>query len=421
MSIDLKKTEKKYFPIRTKTSCQLKWNWTALYLNVGVSRTCHRTAETKLTPENFNNFHNTDLVISDRKRMLEGLWPEKSCGYCREIEASGGTSDRLRQIDIPNLYPPELDYDPTSLIVTPTIVEVFFNNTCNLGCLYCIPGVSSTINEENRKFGEFNHNGVVLQKVDIETKNLADSFWQWFPEGFPKLKRFGILGGEPLYQKEFDHLLDMIDQYPNPNCELSIVTNLMAKTSRVEDLVEKLKRLVIKNKIRRVDITCSIDCWGPEQEYVRFGLDLEQWEKNFEIMLRNRWIYLNINNTVSVLTIKTLPDLLKKINVWRADRKIHHHFSGIAPEPSYLKGNIIGGEEFREDFQHILSLMPQITDEDQITYQYMQGLSKSIISGQRNPDEIKKLFTFLDEKDRRRNTNWATVFPWLEKYRQYVV
>ena len=46
-----------YFPIRTATSCQLKWNWTALYLNGGFSRTCHRTAETPLTPENFNNFH----------------------------------------------------------------------------------------------------------------------------------------------------------------------------------------------------------------------------------------------------------------------------------------------------------------------------------------------------------------------------
>jgi DNA-binding NarL/FixJ family response regulator len=52
------KTTKKYFPIRTKTSCQLKWSWTALYLNEGISKTCHRTTPTKLTPENFNDFLN---------------------------------------------------------------------------------------------------------------------------------------------------------------------------------------------------------------------------------------------------------------------------------------------------------------------------------------------------------------------------
>ena len=32
--------------------------------------------------------------------------------------------------------------------------------------------------------------------------------------------------------------------------------------------------------------------------------------------------------------------------------------------------------------------------------------------------EIKKLIFFLDEKDRRRNTNWENLFPWLIKYRE---
>ena len=146
---------KTYFPIRTATSCQLKWNWTALYLNGGFSRTCHRTAETPLTPENFNNFHNTDVVLADRRRMLQGLWPETSCSYCRNIEESGGVSDRLRQIDAPDLSPPELVDDASAIQVSPTILEVFFNNTCNLGCLYCTPVLSSVINAENQKFGSF--------------------------------------------------------------------------------------------------------------------------------------------------------------------------------------------------------------------------------------------------------------------------
>ena len=36
-------------------------------------------------------------------------------------------------------------------------------------------------------------------------------------------------------------------------------------------------------------------------------------------------------------------------------------------------------------------------------------------------DEIKKLIVYLDEKDRRRGTNWETVFPWLKEYQNYVV
>ena len=33
--------------------------------------------------------------------------------------------------------PEELLTDPTATEVVPTILEVYFNNTCNMACLYC--------------------------------------------------------------------------------------------------------------------------------------------------------------------------------------------------------------------------------------------------------------------------------------------
>jgi len=410
-----------YFPIRTATSCQLKWNWTALYLNGGFSRTCHRTAETQLTPENFDNFHNTEVVLSDRTRMLQGLWPEKSCSYCKNIEEAGGTSDRLRQIDNPNLSPPELVDDPSAIVVSPTVLEVFFNNTCNLGCLYCTPSLSSVINTENQKFGNFDQNGVSLTPVDIHYKDLSPHFWDWFPEGFPKLKRFGVLGGEPFYQKEFEKLLDMIEQHPNPNCELNIITNLMVSQDRLSMFVERFKKLLLTKKIKRVDITCSIDCWGPQQEYVRWGINIEQWQQNFESLIKHKCLYISINQTITVLTIKTMPELLAKLKEWNALRPVHHHFSGPAPTPSYFDAGILGGSEFKCDFDQILSLMPQSTDEDKITYNYMLGIANGITQSQVDSSEITKLLTYLDEKDRRRGTDWKTLFPWLVEYKKYVV
>jgi hypothetical protein len=412
---------KTYFPIRTATSCQLKWNWTALYLNGGFSRTCHRTAETPLTPENFNNFHNTDVVLADRRRMLQGLWPETSCSYCRNIEEFGGVSDRLRQIDAPDLSPPELVDNPTAIQVSPAILEVFFNNTCNLGCLYCTPVLSSVINAENQKFGSFEKNNVSLTAIDTHYKDLSPHFWSWFPTGFVKLKRFGVLGGEPFYQKEFEKLLDMIEQHPNPNCELNIITNLMVSTDRLNMFVDRLKKLLLTKKLKRVDITCSIDCWGPQQEYVRWGLDLAQWQHNFETLIMNKWLYISVNQTITALTIKTMPELLIKLKEWNTIRPVHHHFSGPAPGPSYFDAGILGGDQFKQDFDQILSLMPQSTDENKITYEYMLGIANSIIASDVNPQEVSKLLTYLDEKDRRRNTNWEVLFPWLTEYKKYVV
>lgn len=406
----------KFFPIRTETSCQLKWNWSFISLNTGITRTCHRTSETVLTPENFKNFHNTDIVIDDRKKMLDGQWPESNCSYCKKIEDVGGVSDRLRHIDIPNLYPSELDQNPSSTTVTPTIVEVCLTNTCNLSCLYCAPDLSSQINNENKKFGTFDLNGVKLDYVEPKFNSLIDSFWEWFPGGFSKLKRLHVLGGEPFYQKEFEKLLDYIDQNPNPDCELNPITNLMCSEERLEFFIQKFRNLVAQKKIKRVDITCSIDCWGSEQEYVRWGIDLKTWERNFNRLLKEKWIYLNINQTINILSIKTMPELLKKLHQWNSIRKVHHFFGTPSPGPSYMNAGIIGGDFWKKDFEKILSLMPSRHPDDKVTLEYMQGISNSILNDSRDNIEILKLITFLNEKDRRRGTDWRTVFPWLVEF-----
>jgi len=406
----------KYFPIKTATACQLKWAWSTVFLNSGITRSCHRTAESELTSENFFDFHNTPLKLSDRKMMLEGKWPETNCSYCREIEEVGGFSDRMRQQTIPNLTPVELDGDPEAIIISPSIVEVYFNNACNLGCLYCSASLSSTIETENREFGNFESHGIKIIPTPNHFKDLVPLFWQWFPDGFIKVKRLHVLGGEPFYQKEFDKLLDMIEKYPNPDCELNIVTNLMVPKKRIEEFVDRFKKLLAARKLKRVDITCSIDCWGIEQEYVRWGLNLDSWEENFKLLLDNKWLYLNINQTISALTIKTMPTLLAKLANWRKDRQIGQWFSSVTPGPSYLKGEILGKEEFASTAEEILKLMPMITDEDKSAYQYMDGILKQILATEQNLEEITKLLVYLNEKDRRRNTNWRQTFPWLIKY-----
>jgi hypothetical protein len=353
--------------------------------------------------------------------MLKGEWPNTNCSYCRDIEQTGGVSDRIRQLTIPYTVSPELSNNPEAIMVSPTLLEVYFSNACNLGCLYCDPKLSSNILAENIKFGKFDKNGVVLESVDNQFKNLVPSFWKWFDTGFSSLSRLHILGGEPFYQKEFDKLLDKIENNPNFNCELNVVSNLMVDEQKLQQYIDRFKSLLMKKKLKRIDITCSIDCLGPEQEYVRWGLNLDQWEKNFELLLKNKWLYININQTISPLTIKTMPELLAKLKQWRQHRQVGHWFSEVSPGPSYMKPEIFGGTEFAHAAEIILQLMPIDTVEDLDALKYMQGIFSHILSANINQQEIVKLITYLDEKDRRRGTDWETVFPWLIGYRKYVV
>ena len=414
--------QKKFFPIKTDTACQLKWAWSTIWLMTGTTRSCHRTGESELDSNNFFDFHNTPLKISEREAMLRGEWPEKSCAYCREIEQAGGTSDRMRMMTIPDLSPPELDQNPTLTRVDPTIVEIYFNNTCNLGCLYCKSNgtFSSAIEAENQKFGTFNKNGILLDATPNNFKEMIGYFWEWFPEGFKKLRRLHVLGGEPFYQKEFDKFLDIVEEYPNPECELNIVTNLMVSKNKLQNYIDKFKHLIAHKKLKRIDITCSIDCWGPEQEHVRWGIKLDKWEDNFNLLLENKWIYLNINQTISALTVKTMPELLEKLHQWRQLRQVGHWFSGVTPGPSYMKAQIFGPGEFDKDIEKIMSLMHINNEEDQMAYGYMHGILNQIVTTPQDVNEIKKLIIFLDEKDRRRGTNWEIVFPWLVKYKNVV-
>ena len=403
----------KFFPIKTDTACQLKWSWSTLHLPQGQTASCHRTGWGNINRENFDQFHNTDKKLQERQDMLAGRWPEHSCHYCRKIEQAGGFSDRKLMLLIPNQYPEELDVDPTAVNVDPTVLEVFINSICNMSCLYCIPGLSSKINQENIKFGKFSKGGVVLEAELNQNPLLIDKFWGWMKRKSTGLKRFNILGGEPFYQTEFYQLLDYFENTEHPDLELGITTNLGISTSKLEAICKRFRKLLIDKKLKRIDLTCSIDCWGPEQEFVRYGLDLDVWEKNFEYLLSQKWITLNINQTISILTIKTMPELLVKLQAWRKTRPVGHFFSVVTPQPSYLVPAVLGADVFKSDFDKIISCMPDTTDQHKIAKQYMQGIIKEIEQSSVDVAEIAKLQIFLDEKDRRRGTDWKAMFPWL--------
>jgi len=413
----------KYFPIKTATACQLKWNWSTLYLYGSQTASCHRTGWSSLTSENFNNFHNTEKKQQERQAMLDGQWPTDSCQYCKDIEDSGGFSDRMQHLRIPGMSPPELDTNSTLVSVSPTILEVFFNNTCNLSCLYCIPESSSKIHQENVKFGNFDQYGINLvpSQKDNNYPLLLEKFWEWMHQNSKTLLRFNVLGGEPFYQDEFYKLLEYFENSPHPDLELGIITNLMVSTDKLETMIFKFRSLIASRHLKRIDITCSIDCWGAEQEYVRFGLQINQWEKNFALLLKHKWLTLNINQTISVLTIKTMPTLLEKLEIWRQQHTIGHFFSGVSPQPSYLMPKILGPGVFNQDFKTILEKMPKHTEQDNTALLYMQGIGNLIENSQTDDIEKYKLKVFLNEKDRRRQTSWKQTFPWLVKELDNVV
>ena len=417
--------QEEYFPIHTPTACKSKWAWSTIWFYDGTTASCHRCDRHPIDLDDFDNFHNTPQKIEQRDAMLKGKWPTSGgCEYCQKIEAAGGKSDRQFMLDIPNQTPIEVIRDQTVTSCTPTILEIFLSNTCNLSCTYCRPANSSKIETEMKKFGDY-------RVGDVHTRNKYDStpkvnqevikakFWDWMARNSHALKRFHVLGGEPMFMPDFDQCLEHWNDYPNPNVEVNIVSNLMVREEKFRGYIDYIRTLAEAGKIKRFDLTASIDCWGPEAEYVRTGLKLDHFERNMEYLLAQdeSWLRINVNQTVGALTIKTMPELIEKINSWKDRRTEFGHYFQKLVEPSCMDATWFGPNLFKEDFDRILKTMRNETWDEKHAYTMMDGIIKQILAeAEVIPEEIDKLVCYLDELDERRGTNWKSVYPWLQKF-----
>ena len=401
MSSKYKQT--KVFPIKTATACQLKWSWSTIYLTTGQTASCHRVNWDPI-PENFD-FHNTPEKIKAREMMLEGQWPGQGCEYCRNIESANGQSDRITNLDMWEFSgPKELEENPNATHVTPRLLEIYFSNTCNLKCTYCGPYFSSLWNEENKKHGDS-----IFIIDDKFEENKAKCF-EWISNNSEELHQLNVLGGEPLYQTEFDQLLDVLEEVSAPNLTLTFFSNLAVSTDKLVSKIDRIEALISKKHIKKLEITASLDCWGPEQEFARYPINLKRWEKNFNYLLEKDWITLVIGSTITPLTVWTLYQLFEKINEWNDLRPIWWYGNSVNKYPTYMYIDIFG-DAFSEYFDQALALMPTREPEHRSAKQYLEGIRDQARSKEPNLIEIKNLYEFLDKMDQRRGTDWRSVYP----------
>ena len=411
----------------TDPQCQLKWNWSTLWLADGKTNSCHRCKKIPLDPNNFDQFHNLPHKINERKIMLSGKWPTVEnggsghCLHCKKVEDKGGTSDRMNMLKMPNQAPPELYDDPEATTVTPKILELFMNRTCNMKCTYCGPNDSSQWNSELKKHGPLmDINGQPMQGFKYKLTNnnqrlLMDKTKEWLKRNAHTLSRLHLAGGETFYQSELDEVLGTLETTRSKHLELNIISNLMVKEERFKSVIDRIKNLVADRRIGRFDLTASIDGWGPEAEFARTGLKCEQFERLFSYAVEQRWMTLHVNLTVTSMTVRSVPLLLKKIKEYRKKNKKISVRAGACDTSSLRFHPAVFGSKFwQEDLKNIMDQWPQDDEQDRSQMLEMKGIFDSIDNPDPNPTMLKTFKHFLDQLDQRRNTNWREIYPYLD-------
>jgi organic radical activating enzyme len=305
--------------------CAAKWYNATIWLGSGQTTSCHHPPahlvdKDKVTT-NSRLLHNTDQKKADRRQMLAGERPA-GCEYCWKIEDMGrdAVSDRVYKSKIYPLEalneavqtPPESDVNLRTL-------EISFDRTCQFACSYCNPAFSSTWVNDIRKHGAYvglvsdgrnhfthTHDSAQLYKFG-ETNPYVDAFFDWWERDLHKtLQELRITGGEPLMSGYTWKLIEWFKQNQGRSTtRLAINSNLGIELEKMMEFGAAIQTLP------DVELYTSMEATFAQAEYIRDGLDYDQWLGNVLYLLESQLVRaVHVMCTINALCLDSLVDHL---------------------------------------------------------------------------------------------------------------
>lgn len=232
--------------------------WRGLHLNFeGQVQTCcaaHPAVLGKNHKGSIEDVLQSDAIKEVRASIKQGILHEKYCDGCIKRENAGFTSER----DWHNNISPEFDCSTADIEDhKPALIDVRWNNTCNLACTYCTSYFST-------KWAS-----IVGQKVNQSINTDYQKIIDYIEKHQNTVREVALVGGEPLMMKENDKLLDILPD----DVLVTVITNMTTDF----DKMPVPKKLLARS---RVGWSMSFDNIGDRFEYVRWGSSWEQLEKN---------------------------------------------------------------------------------------------------------------------------------------------
>jgi len=429
----LKETKNKLDTV-SPTFCLAKWQQVTVHLQNGHTHSCHHPQTHKVPVQELEHnpsaLHNTSYKKHQRKLMLEGKRPDE-CSYCWSVEDTAGEhySDRIKKSSNSTWAMPYFDQVSTAKWQENTIpaqVEVSFGNVCNMKCVYCSPVFSSEWWSEIKHQGAYptqdSYNNLEwiadtdrTPYLNKEHNPYVEAWWQWWPELKQQLKVLRITGGEPLLNKNTFILLDDLADDPCPDLSLEINTNLSVSTETIVQVITKLNNLKKAGCIKDALIHTSCDAHGDQAEYIREGMNYNNWLTHCE-MVRRTGISLHIMVTANMLSIDTMLSFLKDVYRLKQDYKGVSYGVSILNSPKFLNVlNLPKDDYWIKKFNDIDEFVKQHELTDVNEFNYVERLKNYFLENTWSVSETKAMRKdvekFIVEIDRRRNRNFTNTFP----------
>jgi MoaA/NifB/PqqE/SkfB family radical SAM enzyme len=278
--------------------------WRGLHINPrGDIKTC--CAGNSIMLGNPNNKSITEILngpeLAEIRTTLSQGNPHPYCSSCINIEKYGGSSERAWH----NNKSPNIDYATAgNQYHFPAIVDVRWNNTCNLSCNYCAPVDSS-------KWASLRS-----IPVNTSTRHYYTAVCDFIEQHYDHVQEVALVGGEPLLLKENIKLLDVIPE----DCVVTIITNLNNPLENNE-IFKKLARR------KRVGWSMSFDNIGSRFEYVRHGASWDLQLHNLDLvqeLMRNNGHWGGIHAIYNLYNATRLVEFKQFATARGLSIKWHH-------------------------------------------------------------------------------------------------
>jgi hypothetical protein len=425
--------------------CLAKWFNVSVHIPSGRTHSCYHPPSHEIPIHEIkldsSALHNTRYKKQQRKLMLEGERP-KECSFCWDIEDVGNISDRaFRSFDVntPGIIDEALRYGSEGN-PPPKYLEVNFNQSCNLKCSYCSPILSTEWHKEIKKYGPYElfgtkHNDYgYTSKLELDNSDsnpYLKAFWDWFPSIYSNLKTFRMTGGEPLMDRNTFKIFDFVKDNPHPALQLSITSNCCPPGGQWEKFISSLKGITDIDAIDHFMLFCSLDSWGKQAEYIRYGLDFNIMYKNLiQFLTQSRKHSLTFIITSNILSLpgwmtyfKNILNLRKEYNT---DRQLIWFDTPMLVDPKWMSMKL-ASKKMLEPLLESISFMEE--NKETTTNRFKGFKDYEIVKVKRlydwaiapmdKKDEFlaKKNFNlYFQQYDERRGTNLEETFPELRQF-----
>ena len=239
-----------------------------------------------------------------------------------------------------------------------------FSNLCNFTCRMCGPPLSSSWETENKKAGKLE------PWMDKDVKNQLQKFHdQHVVKEFlhavenKKVKEFYWCGGEPLMWKIHWKAMQRVVELGYAN---EVFARYNSNMSRITFFGKNLFDDVL-SKFQDWQINASIDATGEIGEYIRTGLNYDEWLENMRYarkwMKHPRQLQLDLTVTLpGLFDLENMYELQKDLKIPLLCKKVFSFSPDTYMSPLFLPRKLLNNivmkvkEKYKDEKKNVFNL-----------------------------------------------------------------